>query len=609
MQYTKWWKPSEDPVEEADRAGALLSETGAIEQRQGQWYDQNLWNATLFSNREPAAFRWGVTQADGEMFPHDLRTENLVEEIGSAMLSKASTSPLKPTPIPHGRSYKTEKAIRRLDQFITATWRQVDAEESAVLSFLDAYIAGIGCVKVDYDEATNSLSTLPVFFDNLVIDNREAANRHRPRHYRIRQALLRSQVEELYPGAKLGQQNTYGDRPLGDGYVIVVEAWRLPSKGGDGRHVIACCGELLLDEDWPHDWVPLSFFHWEDPVSGFFPRTGVEMIVPFQLRMNDLNEKIELSQDVSAIPRIIAHAGSNLDTSQWDTEVGRILGYSGIEPKPFNWTSQLQHLYGERKHVREGAHQYMGISTFTSQADLPPSVRLDSSAGVREFQQLEESRHLRRWTRYERHRLQIATLILKVLAHKPGATAFAAVYHPHGARAAAKSIPYEDVKVLTEDVFSWSMEATPLSMMAPAARRELIRDWDSRGLIDKSEARRMEGNSNLERVEDLEMASYDDILRHLEILEEGGYEAPNELTNLVYGVPRVTANMHRLRNYDDVKPSVIQAHLNWILTGMAIQVGAVQQQQMFAPSAPMQTAAFQPTQGMAGTSAAMNAPA
>lgn len=620
-----WWEPN--PAEPKDydaqqRATALVAETAAIEMRQSTWHETNLWNASLFANRQLVGFRWGTIEAHGELIPNDLRTESLIEEIGEALLAKASSSPLVPSLVPHGNSYEIEQAVRRADHFVKATWKHVKAEDAAVEAFLDSYLAGLGCVRVGWDSTTKSVLAETVFFDNVIIDNRECSNRSMPRHYRIRQVMPRSSVEARY-GVNLGKQGKYVDyRQVGDGWVVVVEAFRLPDADGEGGwHAVASCGQMLVDEPWTHEWVPLAFFHWRDPVSGFFPRSGVELLVPYQMRMNQLNDAIEESQDIACRPRILLHGGSNIDVNQWDNEAGRILGYTGIKPEPFEWPTNLAELYRERERVRAMAHAYMGLSLMSSTGEMPQQVRLDSSAGVREFRNMEDARHLRMWTRFERFRLEIAQLIMCVLAAGEGSDSYMSTYHPSGGRALSERIPFKDIRKLADEFYAWSMEAAPLHMMSPAVRRETIRDLTSRGLMDPNEARRAEGNPNLERIEDLEMASYDDVLRHLALLEKGEYEAPTNLTNLTYGLPRVTQNYHRLKEYPDVKSDVLSNHLIWIAVAEGIQRAAADaaQQQAVAQQAamtqaatppqqspagiPRQTVPFAPTQGVSGTNA------
>ncbi len=616
----RWFEPgsstsSDAAMDKRDRAEALVAETAAIEMRQSTWHETNLWNASLFCNRELVGFRWGTIEAHGELIPKDLRSENLIEEIGESLLAKASSSPLIPSMVPHGRSLKVERAVRQLQEFIQGVWMHIKAEEAAVQGFLDAFIAGLCCVRVGWDENTESVLAETVFFDNVIIDNRECSNRTPPRHYRIRQVMPRSVVEARYGINLEKQQGKYVDhRQIGEGWVVLVEGFRLPDADGNGGyHMVSSCGVALVDEEWKHRWVPLAFFHFRDPVSGFFPRSGVEMLVPYQMRMNELNDAIEESQDITCRPRILSHGSTNIDVSQWDNEAGRILGYTGVKPEPFEWRTDLQTLLNERERVRETAHAYMGLSMMTSQAEMPQQVRLDSSAGVREFRNMEDARHLRMWTRFEAFRMEIAKLILLVLGAGEGSESYTATYFPGGSRARAQKIPYKAVKTVMADQYSWSMEAVPLSTMSPAARRETIRDWSSRQLLLPGEERRMEGNPNLERIEDLEMASIDDIYRHMRLLESGEYEAPTVLTNLTYGIPRITQNFHYLKDFDgdnegdEVDPEVLIAHQQWIATAVGIQqsaIAALQQQQAAQAAAQQQQgASFAPSQATPGTAA------
>lgn len=598
----KWWEPTGKPDDEMVRAGALISETASIEQYQSTWHEMNLWNATLFSNRELVGFNWGVVRDTArELWPINLHTENLIQEVGESMMSKAASSPLKPTPVPRGMSWKTERAVRILDEFVFAVWQQTQSEDACTRAWLDSFISSVGCVMDSYDEDTQTLCCEPVFFDQIVIDNRECINRQEPRTFRIRKVMPTAAVEAKW-GKKLDKQkrNYVKYREVGDGWDVVVEAWRKPDhKGEGGYHMIVCAGRILKQEKWTHDWVPLEFWHYRDRLSGFFTQSGVEELVPYQVRQNELNDAIRESQDIACRPRMKMHANSQIDLSQWDNQAGRFVMWSGSEPMPLVWPTNLQELYQERDRNYAKAFSHVGESEMFAHADPPPQVRFDSSAGLREAYNMEDRRHLRSWTRFEDFRLRVAKMHLRVLADHKGAGAYTAVYHPARANAAAKRIPYEAVKTLNEDQYSWSLEATPLSQQSPAARRETLRDWVSRGEISDAQAKRMFTNPNIEREENLEMACYDDIYRHIDILEDGGYEAPTEYTNLTYGIKQVVGNMHRLRAFDDVPKEIIENHIKWVVKAISIQQAAV-------ATAPAQPMPFAPTQGVPGTSAAMS---
>jgi len=286
---------------------------------------------------------------------------------------------------------------------------------------------------------------------------------------------------------------------------------------------------------------------------------------------------------------------------------GRILTYAGVAPQPFIWPTNLEELYRERERNRAAAFSFLGISEMTAMADVPSQVRLDSSAGVREVRNMEDSRHLRLWTRFENFRLDVARLEMNVLATNKGADEFQAVYHPGGARRyGAKVIPWTAIKDLQDDQYSWSLEADAKSATSPAARRELLGAWSSRGMGDSGETGRMIGSSNLEWLEECDLAGEDDIHRHIALMEDGDYEEPTEITNLPVGIPKVIANIHRLKCFEEYKAKdreltdIVNAHLDWILAAQAIQEAATQQQEQ-GPMVP-----FAQTQGMPGTNASLS---
>jgi len=602
MQTVKWWNAEvptgvlEDEYSR-DRAAALLTETAAIEQRQGSWHEFNLWNSTLFYNRELPAFRWGNLAADQELFPANLRTENLVKSIGESMLSKACSQPLIPSPVPHGESYTAKRAVEKLQKFIAATWIQTSSENASVQAFLDAYVSSIGAAEVIYQNDT--LSVEPIFFDNIIIDNRECTNRSPPRTVRKRMAMPRVAVEAMYPDFKGGEQdrNYVEYREVAPDWVIFVEAYRRPdAKGKGGRHTAVCCNEILADEAWKEDWIPIVFLHWADPGSGFFSSSGVEECIPYQVTQNELNDAIKNVQDICSRPRIIAHANSGIDINQWDNEFGRILGYTGTEPKPFQWPTNLNDLYQERERNRAAAYSYFGLSEMSANADLPQQVRLDSSAGVREFKNMEDARHLRLWTRYEQFRLQIAHRFIDVLGRAGSKSSKFQVSYMGGEKSSAEMISWNDIKEVQKEQYTWTLEAVPLSSQSPAARRETLAAWQAQGKIKPNDDVAMIGNPDLERIDEQEMAGKDDIKRYMELMEAGEYESPAEYTDFTWGIPEVVANLKRLKRFKTgVHPEAIALHEKWILEAINTQKSAIMamQQQMPAPG-------FDPNEGLQG---------
>lgn len=620
-----WWNPELDKkadkeAAERQRAVDLLDSTAKIEETQHAWYELNHWFSTLYSNREMSGFHWGArsNNADSQLWPHNLRTENLIENIGQAMLSKASSSPLRPTLVPHGNSWETARAVRKADRFMAGAWEATRAENACVEAFNDSYTSGLGCVQVSYDR--DSVHVESVFFDNIVIDNEECSNRAMPRTYRVRKAMRRDVIEARY-GITLDvefkdkKSKLYNKkRAQGKDWEVVVEAFRLPDhEGKGGRHSIACTGYsgFIKDEPWEHEWVPLVFHRWQDRQDGFLTKGGVEQVVPFQIIQNELNDDIHDAQDLGCRLRILAHANSNIDWDQFDNKNGRVILYSGIEPKPWEMKTNLSELYNERERNKAAAYSHVGLSEMFAGADLPAQVRLDSSAAVREQSNREDARHLRLWSTFEQMRLDVGRTILLVIAAEDGADNYS-VRPAMGDRLSTGNIPWKAIEDLTKEQYTWTLEPVAKAMQSPAARREMLRDNASRGQSEAGgdDARRMVSHSDIEMIEELELADREDIERHMGIMEEGGYEEPDEFTALSKGLFLVKANMKRLLNYDDVTKEdlMIRNHEKWLIKAGSIIVNAkkIEEMQMMQMQGGGGMVPFQPTQGVNGTSSAQS---
>jgi hypothetical protein len=621
-----WFDPTKeiagvDP--EKARVQSLLRTTSAIEERQFAWHELGLWNYTLYTNRVINTYRWGADlDVDQELVPTNLRTENLIENIGQAMLSKASSSPIKPTLVPHGNTWRTAKAIRKADRFLFGAWRSAKGENACVEAFNDSYAVGLSCVRVSFEKRGDGndkcLHADSVFPDCIIIDNEECTDRRTPRTYRIRRAFRREDVEEMYgPQTWSKMDKRYNNKRVqGSGWVIVVEAWRIPDRNGKGgRHCIAVEGvdKFIVDKPWKHQRVPLVFHHWKDRTNGFFTSGGVEQVLPYQANQNELNDDISEAQALACRAKVLSHISNNLDMSQMDNRNGRVINWSGSQP-PVWWEAKanLAELYSERERNKAAAYSHVGLSEMFAGADLPSQVRLDSSAAVREQRNLEDSRHLRLWTTFENFRLSVADTMLFVLSIEEDAADYSV--KPVGERFSAENVPYKEIKEIIDNQFTWTMEAQSLAMMSPAARRELLRDNTSRGQSEMGgdEAKRMVENPDLEMIEDLELANREDIERHMMLMEEGKPTAPDEFTDLSKGLMLINANMKRLLRFDDVDNNhpVIIAHQDWLLDAAARIKAAKQQQereQMMEMQRQAMMAPFAPTQGMAGTSAAQPA--
>ena len=589
-----------------DRASLILENTRQIEDRQFAWHQLNLFYATCYNNRQLSGFRWGANVDDqAELWPVNLRTENLVDSVGQTLLAKAASSPLRPTLVPHGASWKMARAVRTGDRFVYGLWRQTHSEEACLQMFNDTYTAGLGTLQVSVT-AHDEVVVEPVLFDNVIIDNRECPGRMMPRTFRIRKMVPIETIRATWPKSVCEDtiSKTEGRyqkrRPQGHEWEPVIEVWRLPDPDGSGGyHGIVASGHIVFEEKWTESWVPLVFMHWKDRLSGFFTKTGVEEVIPYQVTQNELNDAISETQRIVCGAGVMAPAATQFNMEQWKGSF-KLLQYHGMEPKPIPFETKLQELYQERERNVDRLFNAMGLNGMFSMGEYAPSVRFDSSAGLREARNMEDARHLRLWVAFERARLELARTLLRVV-NKLKKSDFKVIYKPYGASFAGTEIQWEDIKLLSENDYEWEMAPASLAQMSPAARRETLMAKIARGQdanMGTGQDQQMVTQPDLELIERMELASEEDIERHLDLLENGKYEKPSLLTNKVKGMWMVTANYHRLNRYTDVPRSILQNHERWVVDATVQQLTAATPM-----SQPQSMTPFAPTQGVAGTQA------
>ncbi len=600
-----WWNPNKEELkryapEEQKRMRAcdLVDECAAVENRQRSWHLYNLWNALLLTGRELPGFNWGLGEPRiQELTPANLATENFVLMGGDTMLARAMSSPLKPTPVPIGSSFETRRLVRKLDRWCWGTWRKFACEMLSGTSFLDSYISGKGVLRADYDKKNQKLRASSIFFDNYIVDNSESCNRAAPLTHRVRMLMPRQTVEQLYK-VELDDHDgrTYAEyRQHGADWVPVVEAWRV---GPGGYHMIATQTQILKEEKWEDEEPGLVVMDWGDNVSGALGRSGVELAVPYQMRQNELNEVIRDAEDICARPRMLVHSGSRFDQQQADNVAAKIWMYTGIKPESFTWNSAVADLHAARERNGEMFLRFFGTSEMTAQSVLPPGVRMDSSAAVKEVRSMEDQRFLPLWMRYEKFRIDFMRLILRTMARAGGELVTTFRYSD----TRSETIKWSEVKDLLEgEHYTWAVEALPASAASPAMQRQVFEDRIMTGRTDKEYDKEWIAPPDVMAIERAEAAGCQHIDWLVEELEEGRWQQPDPIMNLVYGIPRVQGNYLELLqctaedapNKKKLQTALIN-HRKFLRVALALTVPP--QMQSMAPAPPMPA----PETGMGG---------
>lgn len=571
----EWWQApdgAEDEHEEHARTQSLVDAVKSLEDSQRAAHEQNLWNARLYSNRQLAAFDWGHGQSYvSSLSPVSLLGENLAMSVVDTLVSRVGKNRTKVTPIPHGASFKVYKNVQRLDRWLWGEFVRLGVFDTGDGVFLDSLIFNFGGAKVTVDEG--KLDIRKVFPDDIIVDQAEMSRGGRLKHLYERRCRPIEEVEAefgLEEGAiKNKAVGEYlGYRKPGRGWCVVVEGYRAAAMGQPGRHFIAVDGGCrLLDEVWEHEWLPYVFYHYNKPVSGWYWPSVVEQVLPYQVRLNEINEVIRDAQDLVARPRLLVAEGSRINPADVDNLVARLIKYTGIAPVELKWTAVPAELYNERDREVRICFEQFGLMQLVSQGKLPNQARLDSSTALQEATDISDDRLAKPMQRFEQFFLDLGRLMIRVM----GASGEnpETVYYTGGKGARAERIKWKDID-LDDNAYTLDLGAASVFSMTPGARREKLEKRLEKGIITPQQYQEMEENPDLEEQTSLQAAACDDIRRVIELMEEGGYETPIPAQDLVYGVQKVTFAYLRLGRYEDVDSEIKENFLKWIAMARAV---------------------------------------
>lgn len=552
---------SKEEVERA-RANSLINTARSLENAQREVHEQNLMAAQLYSNRELASFDWGNSALyRASLAPIQRAGENLVLMVVDTLVAQIGKNKPKARPQTRGASWKLRKQAQKLDKFLYGEFIRNRVYEEGKRVFRDACIFGFGALYVGVED--DQLCIERVFPDELLVDQMEVVAAGQARHYYRRRVLPVEVVASTYFGSEdreeiierlrlAAKSSDYLEyRAVGEGYVVVVEGWQCALGGRPGRHVIACNDWLIVDEEYKLERPPFAFFHWQAPLSGFYSPSAVEQCLPYQIRLNEINDVIRDAQDLMGRPRILVAEGSRVNPYEVDNLVARFIKYTGIKPEAVTWPAIAPEIYNERdRQVRICLEQF-GLSNLASKAEVPQSARFDSSPAFREFNAIQDDRLADPAQRFERFYLDLAELMIRRL--RASGAKPKTVWSTGGSKNEAgmmEVINWGDID-LDESAYVLQLEATSVFDSTPSAIRDELEKQLAMGLITP-EQYRLELSSPDDQAElSLQAAAAADIRRVISLLEEGEYESPTPVQDLVNGVQMVSLAALRLKQYED----------------------------------------------------------
>lgn len=509
-------------------------------------------------------------------------------------------------------------------------------EEAFPRAGLDTLVFGTGAIKVfseddpDDDEVAHVRCerTNPRY---LLVDKLEAKN-GKPRSFYQKDHIDRWRCLAIY-GVK--DRDLYGDveerragiigctgnddEDLGDSNVMrcdmltIREAWHLPSKPGakDGRHVVWVKGCTLLDEEFDWDTFPFIFIRFGGkPIEGFWGDSAVRRVAPTQKLLDKLNDKIDESQDVMGVPRIVTQKGNLPNKAQIDDLPGGILEVENINGiKEWNAQCVTPELYNDRDNAPRKMRSLLGVSDFEVQQQIPQGMRDVSGAFLERWVDQGQARHAMFHKEYEQAVVKLAYLFMREAERLQKEGKKVVVTAPGSLKTSIETLEFADVRI---DRKRMKLIVQPMSQLPQtfAGKVEAIARLrnDAKVPLDQKTALRMLQVPDLNSATDLLVSDEEIIQKNLHwMVKNNKYLPPLPFDNLDLIVQMTTRFINNYRLREDASMEKVALLAKYIDDALQLKGGLGGPDQN-APPDPMAMDAPPPGPGMAPPTPPMGPP-
>lgn len=541
---TYWWKEKKENLNET-----LFGIVRHLDQNQSYVQQNNLRHLRLYGNLNVLGLSTHTySQNQNVNSPFDRVTLNVVQSCCDTVTQKIAKNKPKPTFLTQGGDWTLQKKAKLLDKYAMGQFYALDLYKKGVRAFLDASVFGTGALKIY--KANSKICAERVFIDELMVDNSEAMYGE-PRSLYQRKFIPRELLVEMYPAftdkimtAKKPEQLSAQHSSLST-CIMVLEAWHLPSSEGatDGRHVIAIENQVLSEETWKKDYFPFVFTRWNPRILGFWGQGLAEQLIGIQIEINKL---LRTAQTLFHLitPHWLVEQGSKIVSAHLSNELGRIVKFTGVEPKyeapnpvPVQLLEQIENLY--RK-----SYEIAGVSQLSSQAKKPEG--LDSGKALREFNDIETERFILIGQAYEQMFMDASKQIIdltKELAEEDkdfGVTV--------KGRKFVEKIKWKEID-LEDDQYIMQIFPTSFLSQTPAGRLSDVQELIQAGFIDKANGMRLLDYPDLQEYMSLANAGLEDIENMIEaMVERGEPQQPEPFQNLQLGIQMMQSAYLRGKN-------------------------------------------------------------
>lgn len=462
----------------------------------------------------------------------------------------------KPMFITTGGDWRARRRAKKLDKFVEGQLSQRQGRYASTWElmldvFHDSAKLGVGIAKVSPDVEHKKVQVERVFPWDVFVDPREARygspqNLFHTYPMEIDLALEAfaetdddGKAKDPENAAKMAAIEA-AERPRYEtgrviDSVVIREAWRLPfSSEKPGKHVICVDGAVLFEEEWTANEFPFVMLWWERDTVGFWGQGIAEAHQSQHIETNESARRLQNRIAICSTKRTYYDPDSVKESHMLEggmpeilipvRDMSRLPREEPVAPasaQEFQWVQLNIDRY----------YAFSGVSQMSASSQKAPGVT--AAVAMQTLNDIATVRFMPKARAYEEAFVTLGRLFVHaadtVAEHSGGYL----VKWP--GKRFLKELDWREVDV-EDDLYD--IRVAPISMFSrdPAAMLQIAQDLHATGVINRETFLQMTALPDLEGMMDRETAEreyleelfsrYQDAMDDEELLELGGYEAP-----------------------------------------------------------------------------------
>jgi len=537
---------------------------------------------------------------------------NIVASIIDTLTAKIAKQKPRPMFLTDGGDIDKQIKAKKLQKFIDGIFYGQKMYDKAPIIFRDAGIWGTGVIKI-YEENDN-IKAERVFLDEIKVDDSEGLFQT-PRNLIQQKAVPRETLIAEFPEfeAKIKAapraQSYYSNIINSADHVWAIEAWHLKSgpKAKDGRHVI-CCETCTLsdDEKWNKEFFPFVFFRNNPRPLGFYGQGTTERINSIQTEINKLLRTAQLAMHLCSIPKVFVENGAKVSIPQLNNEIGGVIKYTGVKPSYEPLSAVSPEIFQQIDRLIKAAYEQEGISMLSAAAQKPAG--LNSGKALREYNDIETERFSILAMAYENFFLECTEHLIDVgqdIYKRKGSFSVQAK-----AKGFLETIDWGDIDLKRDQ---YLMQIFPTSMLSktPAGRLQDVQEMVQAGFIGKEIGVKLLDFPDLEGVNNMITAAFDDIQDSIDkMIEKAEYNPPEPFQNLQLLIQMTQSSYLRARvnKIPEDRLELLRRYMDEAQGMLTPPQPQLPPQQIMGPQSPVARPELAPQTDMLPFSGGTNAP-